>query len=122
MYQHLFNLSKQQRIKQDLIQVQKKLDQRSQQQFSPSKKTYFLNRLNKFNKLEEIFHQLDGDHDGVISARSINIKNVPIEVLEVISPLLIEMEDASLELNIEEFIIAADKFIKVDLVCNIMMC
>jgi Ca2+-binding EF-hand superfamily protein len=69
--------------------------------------------LNKFNKLEEIFHQLDGDHDGVISASEINIKNVPIKVLEVISPLLIEMEDANLELTIEEFIIAADKFIKV---------
>ena len=43
-------------------------------------------------RLEYIFHLLDSDGDGLISATKIEIKNLSTTILESFSPLLLEME------------------------------
>lgn len=74
---------------------------KSDSKYLPSKKTNIINASLKFNKLESIFKKLDGNGDGYISADKINISNVSVEVLEIISPLLIEIEEANIEVDME---------------------
>lgn len=63
----------------------------------------------KWRRLEEVFRALDSDEDGLISASKIEIGGLSPEVLEIITPLLCEMEELSLELDYETFLEAADK-------------
>ena len=44
------------------------------------------------NKLEEIFRAFDADKNGFITADEISLDNVTAEMLEIYSPLLLEME------------------------------
>ena len=67
----------------------------------------------KQKKYQEIFEILDDDEDGFVSAKKINIKGLPTEILVGFAPLLIEMEEANLNLDIYMFIGAADRLIKV---------
>lgn len=53
-----------------------------------------------------IFGELDSDQDGLISSVNINIESIPDEILEIIMPILFEMEEFHFELNLEEFRIA----------------
>lgn len=63
----------------------------------------------KWRRLEEVFRALDSDNDGLISASKIEIGNLPADILEIITPLLCEMEELGLELDFETFIGAAEK-------------
>jgi hypothetical protein len=67
----------------------------------------------KHERLERIFQLLDDDDDGIISSSKISINNLPGNVLKIISPLLIEMEEMQLELIFEDFYKAADKLYSV---------
>ena len=69
----------------------------------------------KHERLERIFQLLDDDDDGIISSSKICINNLPGNVLKIISPLLIEMEEMQLELIFEDFYKAADKLYSVSL-------
>ena len=40
-----------------------------------------------------LFGELDGDQDGVISPTKISIDSIPVDVLNVIKPILFEMEE-----------------------------
>lgn len=44
------------------------------------------------NKLEEIFRAFDADKNGYISAEEICLDNVTAEILEIFTPVLLEME------------------------------
>ena len=66
----------------------------------------------KARQFEEIFNQLDSDRDGQISAFRIDISTLEPELLQVLSPLFIEMEELGISLNLEEFTDAADRLYK----------
>ena len=44
------------------------------------------------NKLNELFNAFDVDKSGYISAEEISLDNVTAEILEIYTPLLLEME------------------------------
>ncbi|CAD8103598.1 unnamed protein product [Paramecium primaurelia] len=61
--------------------------------------------------LEEIFSLLDSDGDGQISASSIEISGIQSEILQILAPLLCEMESIQAQLDLESFIEAANRLI-----------
>ena len=58
-------------------------------------------------KLNEIFDSFDSEKTGKISADSINLDDVPVEILTVFKPLLVEMESFNEDLDKEEFVDSA---------------
>jgi hypothetical protein len=50
---------------------------------------------------------LDSDSDGMISAQMINLEALPIEILELLSPLMQEIDNFNEQLDREEFIESA---------------
>lgn len=56
------------------------------------------------NKLEEIFRAFDADQNGYISAEEICLDNVNADILEIYTPVLLEMEANQVQLDREEFI------------------
>jgi hypothetical protein len=66
----------------------------------------------KLANFEAIFAQLDSDHDGKISAYRIDITSLEAELLQVLSPLFVEMEEMGMTLNLEEFIDATKRLYK----------
>lgn len=56
------------------------------------------------NKLEELFRAFDADNKGFISADQICLDNVTADILEIYTPLLIEMEQTACTLDCQEFI------------------
>ena len=63
----------------------------------------------KFAAFSQIFDWLDSDKDGHISADKIDISPLSADLLEVLSPLFMEMEELSQALDAEEFIDAAGR-------------
>lgn len=66
----------------------------------------------KIRRLKQIFEMFDSDNDGIISPSKIDITNVPIEILEVYTPILHELEELNQELNFEEFLSASEKLLQ----------
>ena len=64
-------------------------------------------------QLQKIFSLLDSDNDGQISANLIDITQLSTEALETFAPLLCEMEDADMILDLATFINAAEKLLNV---------
>lgn len=56
---------------------------------------------------------MDSDSDGLISATQIEITGLPAEILEVIAPILCEMEQLNLALNFEQFYSMLEKLLSV---------
>ena len=54
--------------------------------------------------MNEIFSMLDANGNGKISADEINLDVIPTEVLVLLKPLLVEMENFDEDLDREEFI------------------
>jgi len=50
-----------------------------------------------------LFGELDSDQDGLISPERVCIDTLPPRVLEILAPVLFEMEEVGFQLNIEEF-------------------
>lgn len=63
-------------------------------------------------KAEEIFEILDGDKDGVISSQRIDISRIDGDKLKILAPMLIEMEQMQIVLNMEEFSEAFKKLMR----------
>ena len=63
----------------------------------------------KFQAFSQIFTWLDSDKDGHISADKIDISLLSADLLEVLSPLFMEMEELSQALDSEEFIDAVGR-------------
>jgi Ca2+-binding EF-hand superfamily protein len=53
---------------------------------------------------KQIFQWLDSDKDGLISANKINITQLSPELLEILGPLFIELEELQQALDEEEFV------------------
>jgi Ca2+-binding EF-hand superfamily protein len=53
---------------------------------------------------KQIFKWLDSDNDGLISANKINITQLSPELLEILGPLFIELEELQQALDEEEFV------------------
>jgi hypothetical protein len=68
-----------------------------------NKSTNKMHRQKKMNAFTQIFGLLDSDQDGLISAMAIDISRVNTELLEVLSPLLIELEEINEALSLEDF-------------------
>ena len=47
-----------------------------------------------------LFSELDSDQDGLISPKRINIEGIHEDILEIIMPVLFEMEEMNIELNL----------------------
>ena len=56
------------------------------------------------NKLQEIFRAFDADKNGHISSLEISLDNVTADILEIYTPLLLEMEANNYTLDEQEFI------------------
>ena len=56
-----------------------------------------------------LFNVLDSDQDDLITSVSINLNNVPNNIIKIIEPLLIELKEDNQTLNQEEFIKAMNK-------------
>jgi hypothetical protein len=56
-----------------------------------------------------MFKQLDSDGDGTISANRIDISGLNPELLEVLTPLFVEMEELGQTLDEDEFIDAVGR-------------
>lgn len=54
-------------------------------------------------RLAWLFSELDSDQDGFISPKRISIDSINEEILEVIIPVLFEMEEMGIELNLMDF-------------------
>lgn len=54
-------------------------------------------------KIEQLFADLDSDHDGLISSVRVNIDALSNERLLIISPLLAEMEEKRVTLDFSSF-------------------
>ena len=52
---------------------------------------------------------LDSDQDGQISAHKIELQTLPAEVLELFTPLFVEMDEMEQGLDEEEFCDAANR-------------
>lgn len=68
-----------------------------------NKTTNKMHKERKLNAFAQIFGLLDSDRDGQISSMAIDISRVNTELLEVLSPLLIELEEINESLNLEDF-------------------
>ena len=61
----------------------------------------------KISNFIQIFKRLDSDGDGQISAYRIDISSLETDLLQVLSPLFVEMEELGMSLDQDEFIDAA---------------
>jgi hypothetical protein len=57
----------------------------------------------KAQRIKELFTKLDDDKDGYISAQQIDILGVSNEVIDIITPFLLTIEEKSLVLNYKQF-------------------
>ena len=57
----------------------------------------------RLNKIRQIFELLDSDHDGKISALNMDIEALPPEVYRRLFPILREIEERKIELDLETF-------------------
>ena len=63
----------------------------------------------KIEKYKEIFDLLDGDNDGYISSKKIKLSDIPLKILETLTPFLNELQSKNIAMNFKEFCINADK-------------
>lgn len=77
-----------------------------------NEKSFLIFEKKKINKLKEIFDLFDSDKDGIISPVNIDITTMPIEILEIFTPILYELEELNQDLNFEEFLDAAEKLLQ----------
>ena len=68
---------------------------------------YYYNTL-RYKIFTTIFQILDQDRDGIISSNSINIKYVHPQILAIIKPILVQMDEQEKELTEEDFIYLCD--------------
>ena len=66
----------------------------------------------KVKRLQTLFEKLDDDNDGYISSQKINILEVSNEIIDIITPLLLKIEDKALILNFRQFWECIDDFSK----------
>lgn len=78
----------------------------------PSTKSRNIMDQIKIKRCQELFEKLDDDEDGYISAQKIDILQVSNQIIDIITPFLLEIESKALILNFEQFMEALTKFSK----------
>ena len=78
-----------------------------------NEKSHLLIENIKKKKLQEIFLALDSDGDGLISSTKIDISAIETGVLEMLAPLLCEMEELHQSLTFDRFLDATEKLLRV---------
>lgn len=58
-------------------------------------------------QFEELFQAFDADNNGYISASEVNLDNVSAQILEIFTPLFVEMESLGEQLSKADFCSAA---------------
>ena len=76
--------------------------------FSKVQSTKYLNEAN-YKAFSNLFNELDSDQDNLITSLSMNLNNIPDNILKIIEPLLVELKEDQQTLNQEEFIKAMSK-------------
>lgn len=74
-----------------------------QQHFKSNSKSEIIVEKNKKQRLIDIFNELDNDNDGHIDSEHISIDTVDLGLLELLKPLLVELEEQQVVLNEQEF-------------------
>lgn len=80
----------------------------AERNFSKNKTNKIIEKKKALN-FSKIFDKLDSDHDGQISAYRIDISSLEPDLLQVLTPLFVEMEELGMNLDREEFIDAATR-------------
>ena len=57
----------------------------------------------KIQRCKDLFKKLDDDQDGYISSQKIDILKVSNEIIDIITPLLLKIEEKGLILNYPQF-------------------
>lgn len=76
-------------------------EQSSKSKMNSISDTYLETKKRK--RFEQLFSAFDSDKDGLISANAIEIRSVPADLLEIFAPVLCEMEDLQVQLDLETF-------------------
>ena len=76
--------------------------------FSKVQSTKYLNEAN-YKAFCNLFNELDSDQDNLITSLSMNLNNIPDNILKIIEPLLVELKEDQQTLNQDEFIKAMSK-------------
>ena len=101
--------------KENLVKSCEKAEEQSHLQYLQNKScpnsTRILHKVQKA-KLSELFEQLDNDYDGYISAQKIDISKLSNELLDVLTPLLLKIEEHALKLNFDQFVEIVFEFAK----------
>ena len=66
--------------------------------------------------------RVQGDEEGIISALKIDLHSLPTDILEVLSPLLCEMEELGTTLNSSEFLDASLRLYNVSILIIVKVC
>ncbi|CAD8125843.1 unnamed protein product [Paramecium sonneborni] len=90
---------------------QDRQDQQNQRARSLDKSNQIY-EIKKKKFIYEIFNLLDSDSDGLISAQKIEISSINSEILQILTPLLCEMEQINAQLNQQQFYEAANRLIQ----------
>lgn len=85
-------------------QYEKKVADEKYKQIKASEKSNLILFNVWSKKLRELFEQLDNDYDGYISSHKIDISGLSNELLDVLTPLLLKIEEHELVLNFKEFV------------------
>ena len=64
-------------------------------------------------QLDILYHAFDADNNGYISADEINLDNVSAKILEIFTPLFVEMENLGESLSKDDFSESAYELFKV---------
>lgn len=101
------------------VKMQQKLDEQREIQYSRKSRereaipqSSFMIEQRKNFVFKSIFDSLDSDSDGVISADKINIEVIDSDILKIISPMLINMEELSMEIDEATFIYGMQEIYK----------
>ena len=70
------------------------------------------------NQLDALYHAFDADNNGFISADEINLDNVSAKILEIFTPLFVEMESLGEALSKVDFAESAYELYKVSPRCS----
>jgi hypothetical protein len=76
--------------------------------FSKVQSTKYLNEAN-YKAFSNLFNELDSDQDNLITSLTMNLSNIPNNILKIIEPLLVELKEDQQTLNQDEFIKAMGK-------------
>jgi hypothetical protein len=93
-----------------------KIRDESQKIFNPVSKEIINNKLRV--KLSMIFEKFDKNKNGKISADEIDIENVPMELIIIFKPLLLEMEAYQESLDKDEFVESSLALVQVSISLN----